>query len=34
MIGHDVKIPKNEDLIALYNEILASDGLSMANFHS
>jgi len=33
MLGHDVRLPKNERLIEIYNEILKADGLSMANFH-
>jgi tRNA pseudouridine13 synthase len=33
MLGHDVKLPKNEQLVGIYNSILEADGLSMAHFH-
>jgi hypothetical protein len=33
MLGHDVKLPKNEHLVTIYNNILSADCLSMANFH-
>jgi tRNA(Glu) U13 pseudouridine synthase TruD len=33
MLGHAVKLPRNEDLIAIFNDLLSADGLSMGHFH-
>ena len=32
MIGHDVKMPKNEDLLKIFDELLKADGLSLEHF--
>ena len=33
VIGHDVKMPKNDEINQIYNELLLADGISMSHFH-
>lgn len=32
MVGHDVRMPKNEELLRIIHDLLTKDGITMTNF--
>ena len=32
MVGHNVKMPKNTELVQIISELMAKDGISMSDF--